>query len=163
MPADVADVKKLLQVIPGVAQVLDQAEQQSIHLDHPRSGELVCLAEAGAWFTYYFWLDDSRAPDYARTVDIHRKPGYDPVELFLDLGLSVPKAQDRVDAGEEEDGVSDADAGDPAGRDAGEGVARVGGGQAGGGGAADDLGEASSCHATGCGNRGFRASAAASE
>ena len=44
-----------------------------------------------AWFTYYYWLDDGRAPDYARTVDIHRKPGYDPAELFLDPTLSLPK------------------------------------------------------------------------
>ena len=43
-----------------------------------------------AWFTYYYWLDDARAPDFARTVDIHRKPGYDPVELFLDPAIRVP-------------------------------------------------------------------------
>ena len=51
-------------------------------------GELVALARADAWFTYYYWLDDARAPDFARTVDIHRKPGYDPVELFLDPAIS---------------------------------------------------------------------------
>src|SRR6185295_18467379 len=60
-------------------------------LDHPRSGELVALAAPGAWFTYYFWLDDALAPDYARTVDIHRKPGYDPVELLVDPKLRLPK------------------------------------------------------------------------
>ncbi|MDB4566768.1 alkaline phosphatase family protein, partial [Akkermansiaceae bacterium] len=43
-----------------------------------------------AWFTYYFWEDDAKAPDYARCIDIHRKPGYDPVELFLDLGIKFP-------------------------------------------------------------------------
>src|SRR4051812_36473539 len=91
--ARIADVKRLLQGVRGVAEVLDTTDQQSIHLNHPRSGELVCLAERDAWFTYYFWLDDVRAPDYARTVDIHRKPGYDPVELFLDPALSVPKAR----------------------------------------------------------------------
>jgi hypothetical protein len=53
-------------------------------LDHERSGDLIVVASAGSWFTYYYWLDDGRAPDFARTVDIHRKPGYDPVELFLD-------------------------------------------------------------------------------
>ena len=53
-------------------------------LDHERSGELVAVAEPGAWFTYYYWLDDDRAPDFARGVEIHRKPGYDPAELFLD-------------------------------------------------------------------------------
>ena len=62
----------------------------SYGLDHERSGELVLIAEPDAWFTYYYWLDDARAPDYARTVDIHRKPGYDPVELFLDPAIRVP-------------------------------------------------------------------------
>ena len=50
------------------------------------------MARADRWFTYYYWLDDARAPDFARTVDIHRKPGYDPVELFLDPALRLPKA-----------------------------------------------------------------------
>ena len=57
----------------------------------PRSGELVAVAEPDAWFTYYYWLDDARAPDFARTVDIHRKPGYDPAELFIDPALRSPK------------------------------------------------------------------------
>ena len=48
------------------------------------------LAERDAWFTYYYWLDDARAPDFARTVDIHRKPGYDPVELFIDPAIKLP-------------------------------------------------------------------------
>jgi hypothetical protein len=59
-------------------------------LDHPRSGELVAISAADRWFTYYYWLDDDRAPDYARTVDIHRKPGYDPVELFMDPAIKFP-------------------------------------------------------------------------
>ena len=63
------------------------------HLDHPRSGDLIALAEPNAWFTYYWWLDDARAPDFARTVDIHRKPGYDPVELFLDPARPFIKAR----------------------------------------------------------------------
>ncbi|HSH77930.1 MAG TPA: hypothetical protein VLA19_05280, partial [Herpetosiphonaceae bacterium] len=54
-------------------------------------GDLVVIAEPAAWFTYYYWLDDRCAPDFARTVDIHRKPGYDPVELFLDPKLQHPK------------------------------------------------------------------------
>ena len=41
------------------------------------------MADQKSWFTYYFWLDDSVAPDYARVVDIHKKPGYDPVEMFM--------------------------------------------------------------------------------
>ena len=75
----------------GVAAVLDEEGKRKFHLDHPRSGDLVAIAAPPAWFTYYYWLDDSRAPDYARTVDIHRKPGYDPVELFVDPGLKFPK------------------------------------------------------------------------
>jgi hypothetical protein len=51
------------------------------------------VAAPGRWFSYYYWLDDTRAPDFARTVDIHRKPGYDPVELFLDPDRPLVKAQ----------------------------------------------------------------------
>ncbi len=92
-PARVSEVRTLLQAIPGVAQVLDDEGKREAHLDHPRSGELVAIAEPDAWFTYYYWLDDAVAPDYARTVDIHRKPGYDPVELFLDPQLKAPKVK----------------------------------------------------------------------
>jgi len=90
-PVRIPEIKRLLQSIPGVASVLTADEQESISLNHPRAGELVCLAEPNAWFTYYFWHDDNKAPDYARTVDIHRKPGYDPAELFLDPTLTAPK------------------------------------------------------------------------
>jgi len=71
--------------------VLDADGKREYALDHERSGELVALSRADRWFTYYYWLDDARAPDFARTVDIHRKPGYDPCELFLDPALSFPK------------------------------------------------------------------------
>jgi len=83
-------VKRLVAQMPGVEAVLDRREQAAEGLDHPRSGELVAIAEPDAWFTYYYWSDDRRAPDFARTVDIHRKPGYDPAELFLDPALSFP-------------------------------------------------------------------------
>ena len=63
----------------------------SIGLDHPRSGDIICVADDRSWFTYYYWLDDAVAPDFARCVDIHRKPGYDPVELFIDPALKHPK------------------------------------------------------------------------
>jgi predicted AlkP superfamily pyrophosphatase or phosphodiesterase len=89
-PRLVGQARQLAEGIPGVAEVLDRREQRAYGLDHPRSGELVLLAEPDAWFTYYYWLDDARAPDYARTVEIHRKPGYDPVELFLDPALRSP-------------------------------------------------------------------------
>jgi predicted AlkP superfamily pyrophosphatase or phosphodiesterase len=84
-------VKQLVASTPGVKRVLDEAGKREWHIDHLRAGELVAVAEPGAWFTYYYWLDDARAPDFARTVDIHRKPGYDPVELFLDPKLAAPK------------------------------------------------------------------------
>ncbi|WP_043617038.1 nucleotide pyrophosphatase/phosphodiesterase family protein [Nonomuraea candida] len=83
-PADVPAVAKLCASVPGVATVLDADGKAAHGLDHARSGELVLLAEREAWFTYYYWLDDARAPDFARVVEIHRKPGYDPAELFFD-------------------------------------------------------------------------------
>lgn len=89
-PRKIEDVRKLLQAVPGVESVLDRREQAAIGLDHARSGDLVAISAADRWFTYYYWLDDRRAPDYARTVDIHRKPGYDPVELFVDPTISLP-------------------------------------------------------------------------
>ena len=90
-PARLDEVRSLVAGAAGVAEVMDEAGKRERHLDHPRSGDLVALAEPDAWFTYYYWLDDERAPDYARTVDIHRKPGYDPVELFIDPKLVAPK------------------------------------------------------------------------
>jgi predicted AlkP superfamily pyrophosphatase or phosphodiesterase len=92
-PERVAEVQALLQELEGVEQVLDEEGKRARGLDHPRSGELVAISRADRWFTYYFWLDDDRAPDYARTVDIHRKPGYDPAELFLDPGIRLPMAK----------------------------------------------------------------------
>lgn len=83
-PDDVAMVRDLLAALPGVEQVLDEEGKKAAGLDHPRSGELVLVAEPRAWFTYYYWLDDKKAPDFARLVEIHKKPGYDPVELFMD-------------------------------------------------------------------------------
>ena len=74
------DVAKNLAAQPGIARVVRPAE---LELDHPRSGEWIALAEPDSWFTYYYWNDDARAPDFARCVDIHRKPGYDPCELFM--------------------------------------------------------------------------------
>jgi predicted AlkP superfamily pyrophosphatase or phosphodiesterase len=88
-----AEVKALLERTPGVECVLDAEGQRAAGLHHPRSGELVAVSRSDRWFSYYYWLDDARAPDFARTVDIHRKPGYDPVELFLDPALFAPKVR----------------------------------------------------------------------
>ncbi|MCX7806042.1 MAG: alkaline phosphatase family protein, partial [Planctomycetota bacterium] len=87
---DIEAVRSALASLDGVAEVLDGAGKTAAGLDHPRSGELVALSAPDRWFTYYFWLDDDRAPPYARTVDIHEKPGYDPVELFLDPDMWLP-------------------------------------------------------------------------
>ncbi|MEU6371524.1 nucleotide pyrophosphatase/phosphodiesterase family protein [Streptomyces sp. NPDC046909] len=91
--ADTEAVAKIVAELPGVDQVLD-AEGKAAHgLDHDRSGELVAVADSDAWFTYYYWLDDDRAPDFARQVEIHRKPGYDPAELFYDPAVPGVKAR----------------------------------------------------------------------
>ena len=74
-----------------MARVLERAAQREFGIDHERSGDLVALSERDAWFTYYYWSDTAAEPDFARTVDIHRKPGYDPCELFLDPEIALPK------------------------------------------------------------------------
>ncbi len=90
-PDRIEAVARCLSSVPGIERVLDRSGQRELGLDHPRSGELVAVADANSWFTYYHFLDDARAPDYARTVDIHRKPGFDPVELLIDPTLAFPK------------------------------------------------------------------------
>ncbi len=74
------NVKKLLKNIPGIELIRDKNVQKEYHIDHARIGDFVLVADEGSWFTYYHWMDDAKAPDYARCVDIHKKPGYDPVE-----------------------------------------------------------------------------------
>ena len=76
-----------------MARVVAGGERAELGLSHPRAGDLIALAEPDAWFAYPFWLDDRQAPDYARTVDIHRKPGYDPCELFFDPQLWWPRGR----------------------------------------------------------------------
>lgn len=82
-PSVTEKVKTLLQSVKGIELILDKAAQAEHHIDHDRAGDLVVVADKDSWFTYYFWLDDAVAPDYARCVDIHKKPGYDPVEMFM--------------------------------------------------------------------------------
>jgi predicted AlkP superfamily pyrophosphatase or phosphodiesterase len=84
------EVRRLLEGTPGIDRVLDARGKQDYRIDHQRSGELLAIAAPDAWFTYYYWLDDRSAPDFARTVEIHRKPGYDPVELILDPAIRMP-------------------------------------------------------------------------
>jgi predicted AlkP superfamily pyrophosphatase or phosphodiesterase len=91
-PELIPEVAAKLRALDGVDRVLDRAGQSELGLDHPRAGEIVAISKPDRWFSYYYWLETSRAPDFASTVDIHRKPGYDPVELFLDPKLPAPKA-----------------------------------------------------------------------
>lgn len=84
-------VRELLDNASNVERVLGEPEKIAAGISHPRAGDLIAVAAEKAWFTYYYWLDDECAPDFARTVDIHRKPGYDPVELFLNPKIPAPK------------------------------------------------------------------------
>jgi len=84
-------VRKLLEKTPGIAEVRSPAATWGPGIATERAGDFIAIAAPDAWFTYYFWNDDALAPDYARTIDIHRKPGYDPCELFLDPKLACPK------------------------------------------------------------------------
>jgi predicted AlkP superfamily pyrophosphatase or phosphodiesterase len=86
-------VREILEQVDGVERVLDDLGKREFGLDHPRAGDFVAVSRSDAWFTYYYWLDDRKAPDFSRTVDIHRKPGYDPVELFLDPSLKLPQVK----------------------------------------------------------------------
>jgi len=87
---DVSAVKALLENTVGIERVLDKTQKNDLNIDHERAGDLIAIAEQGAWFTYYYWLDDNKAPDFARTIDIHRKPGYDPAEMFIDPDIKLP-------------------------------------------------------------------------
>lgn len=90
-PCNIAAVRRCLEALEGVDEVFSRAEIP--RLAHPRCGDLVAVAEPDAWFAYPYWLDERHAPDFARTVDIHRKPGYGPLELFLDPALPMVKAR----------------------------------------------------------------------
>ena len=79
-PSDLERTRKVVEALDGF--------DRFVQIDHPRSGELIALAARGRWFAYPYWLDDMRAPDFARCVDIHRKPGYDPCELFFDPAVT---------------------------------------------------------------------------
>lgn len=89
-PLQKTALKKLLENTDGIERVLDEKEKLDWKISHNRAGDLIAVAEPNAWFCYYYWMEDSKAPDFARTVDIHRKPGYDPVEMFLDPDIRLP-------------------------------------------------------------------------
>lgn len=90
-PDTIARVVDVFSKEPGIAEVLHGEALAKYDLDHPRSGEVVLVCEPDSWQAYYYWMDDADAPAFARTVDIHKKPGYDPVELFFDMETkSIP-------------------------------------------------------------------------
>ncbi|MDN5214301.1 alkaline phosphatase family protein [Fulvivirgaceae bacterium BMA12] len=87
---DIQGVKNILSSVQGIQMVLDGEDKAQYQLNHPRSGDLIAVADKNTWFSYYYWLEDAKAPDFARTVDIHRKPGYDPVEMVLNPEIKFP-------------------------------------------------------------------------
>ncbi|MBB4689063.1 alkaline phosphatase family protein [Amycolatopsis jiangsuensis] len=97
--SDVDRVRAIAHELSGVDEVLDREAQAKYGIDHERAGELVAVAEPDSWFTYYYWLDDARKPDFARGVEIHRKPGYDPAELFFDPQDRFAKARAGLNLG----------------------------------------------------------------
>ncbi len=88
---DTAAAAEALRDLEGVDLLLGRRQQAALGLAHERSGDIVAVAAAGAWFTYYYWLAADAAPDFATTVDIHRKPGYDPCEMLLDPSIPFPR------------------------------------------------------------------------
>ena len=84
---DQATVDQLVDLFrrqPGIADVLAGDDRSRLNLCHDRSGDVILVADRSHWFAYYWWLEDRRAAPFAHTVDIHQKPGYDPVEMFFD-------------------------------------------------------------------------------
>ena len=98
-PTAAGKVREILEKTLGLELILDRQAQAAYHIDHERAGDLVLTASADHWFTYYFWFDDKLAPDYARVVDIHKKPGYDPVEMFITSKLRAAYKLLRKKAG----------------------------------------------------------------
>src|SRR4029453_4501108 len=90
-------IRRVLENIEGIERILSAGDKKTLNINHQRSGDLIALANKDAWFTYYWWYDDTKAPNFAKTVDIHRKPGYDPAELFIDpTTKSIPLNADRI-------------------------------------------------------------------
>jgi predicted AlkP superfamily pyrophosphatase or phosphodiesterase len=84
-PENKNSVKKILEDVQGIERVYDDKEKQDLKIDSYRSGDLIAISNRDKWFSYYWWNDDDKAPTFTKTVDIHRKPGYDPLELFIDM------------------------------------------------------------------------------
>jgi hypothetical protein len=89
--AAIGKVVELFRRKTGIAEVLAGSDRDKYSLDHERAGDVILISTPNSWQAYYYWLDDAKAPKFARTVDIHNKPGYDPVELHFDFATkSIP-------------------------------------------------------------------------
>ncbi len=92
-------IKRVLEKIDGVDRVLSDEDMKTLKINHERTGDLIAVANKDTWFSYYWWYENEKAPSFARAVDIHRKPGYDPAELFIDQNTkSIPLNPNRVRA-----------------------------------------------------------------
>ena len=92
-PSIQQSVRDVLESTPGIRKILDSEDKKTWGIDHERAGDLIVISDDDSWFTYYFWEDDERAPDFARSVQIHKKPGYDPAEMFFDQRNPLIKAR----------------------------------------------------------------------
>jgi hypothetical protein len=99
---DIARVRELFTGLPGVEQVLDDAGKRAHGLDHERSGELVLLAAADSWFTYYWWLADDDGAGLCPDGEYPRQAGLRPVRTVPRSGDRLSPAEDRHDAGQED-------------------------------------------------------------
>lgn len=78
------EARKAIEAVNGIDMVLDAKGKKALGIDNERSAELIAISKKDQWFSYYWWYDENKAPEFAHKIDIHRKPGYDPVELFID-------------------------------------------------------------------------------
>lgn len=97
----VDSIAGLFRNLAGVARVLTGDDLVAAGLaaaavqdQCSRCGDVVIESTPDSWQAYHYWLDDAKAPGFARTIDIHRKPGYDPLELHIDRAklpaVSIP-------------------------------------------------------------------------
>ena len=90
-PSIAGEVRALLEQTPGIDEIRVPGDLWKNGEGIKRAGDFIAISTPDSWFTYYYWNDDAVAPDYARTIDIHRKPGYDPCELYVDPAIRFPK------------------------------------------------------------------------
>ena len=94
---DINPVKELIQNLSGIDQVLAENGKKEFGINHERSGELIAVSDPDQWFAYYWWERNEKAPDFADHIDIHRKPGYDPLELFMDMKtMKIPQTTELL-------------------------------------------------------------------